>query len=141
MVLDKSLVIQLYQAYKKSGVCFYLEKFTNDMSKVYGNADMALSRAGASTIYELCLFGIPAVLVPYPHARDNHQQKNAEIIAETGGAIIMDDKDLQNKDHFVNTIKKISIDRERKKGMSQAMVRAVPHDGAEKIIEAIREII
>lgn len=67
--------------------------FINDMASAYAITDLAVCRAGATSIAELTACGIPAILVPYPHATADHQTKNAEALVRAGGArMIADDK-------------------------------------------------
>jgi UDP-N-acetylglucosamine--N-acetylmuramyl-(pentapeptide) pyrophosphoryl-undecaprenol N-acetylglucosamine transferase len=68
--------------------------YLNDMSDAYASADLVLARAGASTLGELAAIGKPAVLVPYPHAAENHQYANATMVAKAGAAVIVDDREL-----------------------------------------------
>ncbi len=68
--------------------------YLHDMSDAYAAADLVLARAGASTLGELAATGRPAVLVPYPHAADDHQRANAERFAASGAAVVLDDRDL-----------------------------------------------
>ena len=68
--------------------------YLHDMTDAYAAADLVLARAGASTLGELAATGKPAVLVPYPHAADDHQRANAESVAAAGAAVVADDRDL-----------------------------------------------
>lgn len=65
--------------------------FVEDMSDAYAVADVAVSRAGATTIAELSVLGIPSVLVPYPHATAQHQENNALALARSGAAVVVED--------------------------------------------------
>jgi len=69
------------------------EAFVNDVYGDFGAADLALTRAGASTLAELSLFGLPSVLVPYPHATGNHQELNAREMSEAGAAELLVERD------------------------------------------------
>ena len=69
--------------------------YLHDLSDAYAAADFVLSRAGASTLGELAATGKPSVLVPYPHAADDHQRFNAEMVAKAGAAIVVDDRELE----------------------------------------------
>jgi UDP-N-acetylglucosamine--N-acetylmuramyl-(pentapeptide) pyrophosphoryl-undecaprenol N-acetylglucosamine transferase len=63
--------------------------FIDDMGSVYREADFVLSRAGASTIAELCALGIPALFIPFPYATHNHQEKNAKALVEADCAFML----------------------------------------------------
>ncbi len=68
--------------------------FISDMAQAYGWADVVICRAGALTITELCAAGVGAILVPYPHAVDDHQTANAQFLVAAGGALIVQQRDL-----------------------------------------------
>jgi UDP-N-acetylglucosamine--N-acetylmuramyl-(pentapeptide) pyrophosphoryl-undecaprenol N-acetylglucosamine transferase len=68
--------------------------FLGDMSLAYAAADVVVCRAGATTIAELTVLGLPSVLVPYPHATADHQQANAEALVTVGAAVSIADDEL-----------------------------------------------
>ncbi len=68
--------------------------YLHDMTDAYAAADLVLARAGASTLGELGATGKPALLVPYPLAADDHQRANAEMVARSGAAVVVDDREL-----------------------------------------------
>lgn len=86
----------LNQAYKKLGIKAALYSFFDAMQFAYGAADLAISRAGATTVSELIFFKLPSILIPYPYAY-KHQYKNASILAGLGTSIIINDEDLEEK--------------------------------------------
>ena len=65
--------------------------FTNQMADTIAAADVVIARAGASTLAELCVLGRPAILLPYPYHRDQHQRTNALVLVERGAAVLIDD--------------------------------------------------
>ncbi len=69
--------------------------YLDDVSDAFAASDLILARAGASTLGELAATGKPAVLVPYPHASDDHQRHNAMVVAEAGAAVVVDDRELR----------------------------------------------
>ncbi len=73
---------------------YLLLPYLNDMELAYAAADVAVTRAGASTIAELAVTGVPSILVPYPYASEDHQRKNAELFAHRGAAVIIADANL-----------------------------------------------
>jgi UDP-N-acetylglucosamine--N-acetylmuramyl-(pentapeptide) pyrophosphoryl-undecaprenol N-acetylglucosamine transferase len=68
--------------------------FIDTMADAYAAADVVVCRAGATSLAELTVLGVPSVLVPYPHATGDHQTRNAEALAQAGGATVIADDDL-----------------------------------------------
>ena len=96
------------QAYKSRGINATVGPFFEDMAGPYSNADLAVCRAGATTVSELMALGKPAIFVPFPFAANNHQELNARYVADAGGAEVILEKDLKGAvlaerlDHFVS---------------------------------------
>jgi len=87
----------LYEArYREANLPVKVFAFINNIDQAYAAADMIIARAGAATITELGLLGLPSVLVPYPFA-GNHQKYNADVLADRGAALIVEQKDLTKK--------------------------------------------
>jgi UDP-N-acetylglucosamine--N-acetylmuramyl-(pentapeptide) pyrophosphoryl-undecaprenol N-acetylglucosamine transferase len=82
-------------AYQQAGISARVEAFVDDMPAAYGWADLAICRAGALTVSELAAAGLAAVLVPYPHAIDDHQTRNAEWLVSCGAAVLMPQPELE----------------------------------------------
>jgi UDP-N-acetylglucosamine--N-acetylmuramyl-(pentapeptide) pyrophosphoryl-undecaprenol N-acetylglucosamine transferase len=76
-------------AYQAARVNARVEAFIEDMAAAYAWADLVLCRAGALTITELAAAGVGSILVPYPHAVDDHQTRNARFLADAGAAVLM----------------------------------------------------
>jgi len=77
------------KAYKRAGVQADIKPFIDEMDRQYGNADLVICRAGALTIAELAAAGVASILIPYPHAVDDHQASNARFLSERGAALIL----------------------------------------------------
>lgn len=84
----------LKAAYAESGVPAQCVPFIEDMAQAYAWADLVICRAGALTIAELAAAGVPAILVPYPHAVDDHQTGNAKFLVHAGGAFLCPQSEL-----------------------------------------------
>ncbi len=84
-----SLFEETEQAYRQAGVRAQVTPFIEDMAKAYGWADLVICRAGALTLAELTAVGIGAILVPYPHAVDDHQTANAQYLVQAGAALLI----------------------------------------------------
>ena len=80
--------------YNAAAVSARVEPFISDMAAVYSAADLIVSRAGATTLAEVTIFGRPAILVPYPYAADDHQRHNARYLAEHGAALMATEAEL-----------------------------------------------
>jgi len=83
------------EAYRKAGFRAEVVEFTDDLPPRYAWADLAVCRAGALTVAELAVAGLPALLVPYPYAADDHQAANARALAECGGALVLGSRPLE----------------------------------------------
>ncbi|MEW5887503.1 MAG: undecaprenyldiphospho-muramoylpentapeptide beta-N-acetylglucosaminyltransferase [Pseudomonadota bacterium] len=79
----------LRAAYAKAGVVAELVDFIDDMAARYGAADLVICRAGALTVAELAAAGVASILVPYPHAVDDHQTGNARFLADAGAGVLL----------------------------------------------------
>ncbi len=80
-----------------------LVEFIDDMAGAYAAADVVVCRAGATSIAELTVLGLPSVLIPSPHATADHQRENAHALARTGGAAVIDDAELTGE-RLVDTL-------------------------------------
>src|ERR1700704_685263 len=87
-------VDSLRQAYSAAGVAAKTPAFIEDMAAAYAEADLVVCRAGATTVAELAAAGVASVLVPYPHAVDDHQTANARFLADAGAAILAPQSEL-----------------------------------------------
>jgi UDP-N-acetylglucosamine--N-acetylmuramyl-(pentapeptide) pyrophosphoryl-undecaprenol N-acetylglucosamine transferase len=97
---------EICQMYKENELSPEIFPFIKDMAQAYDWADLVIGRSGAMTVSELSATGMPSILIPYPHATDNHQWFNAQFIAKKGGTEVILDKDLK-LEILVKTIKKI----------------------------------
>ncbi|MBX3680430.1 MAG: UDP-N-acetylglucosamine--N-acetylmuramyl-(pentapeptide) pyrophosphoryl-undecaprenol N-acetylglucosamine transferase, partial [Rhodocyclaceae bacterium] len=84
----------LQENYAKAGVSGELLPFIDDMAERYGAADVVLCRAGALTVAELAVAGAASILVPLPHAVDDHQTGNARFLSDRDGAILLPQPEL-----------------------------------------------
>jgi UDP-N-acetylglucosamine--N-acetylmuramyl-(pentapeptide) pyrophosphoryl-undecaprenol N-acetylglucosamine transferase len=115
---------QTRAAYVSSGVDpsrWKVEAFLTDMPGEYAAADLVLARAG-STIAELCAAGKPSVLVPLPTAADDHQRKNAEVLASAGAAVMLLQKDA-TPEAMEQMLVDLLLDGERRRQMAEAAKR------------------
>jgi UDP-N-acetylglucosamine--N-acetylmuramyl-(pentapeptide) pyrophosphoryl-undecaprenol N-acetylglucosamine transferase len=117
-------------------VKLWARRFIADMGDAYALADLVVCRAGAMTISELAACGLPAVLIPYPHAARNHQAHNAEMLAEAGAAVIIADAHLDG-DELARTVDELLSDKRRLREMSVNALRAARPEAADKVADAL----
>ena len=134
---DLKMVID---GYKKAGVRVNVKPFFTRMEKVYEQSDFLVSRAGATTLSEIAVLGKPAVLIPYPHAADDHQTKNAEFYVQGGGAIMYQEKELTGS-LLATAIAELVSDKEKLESMGRAMTELSWPDAPEKIVACCLELL
>jgi UDP-N-acetylglucosamine--N-acetylmuramyl-(pentapeptide) pyrophosphoryl-undecaprenol N-acetylglucosamine transferase len=83
--------------YRRENIPAHVAAFHHRMEEVYSAADFAIARAGAASLAELAAFGLPALLVPYPYAADDHQTRNARIFVRGKAALLLKEADLSGE--------------------------------------------
>jgi len=126
------------EAYAKAGVEARVVPFIEDMAGTYGWADLAVCRAGALTLAELTAAGLGAVLVPFPHAVDDHQTRNAEALVAAGAAELIQERDL-NVEQLAQRLDALLADRARLLAMAAAARTLAKPDAATVIAAACLE--
>lgn len=106
--------------YRAADVPAECSAFIKDMASVYRQADLIISRAGATTVAELAIAGKPAIFIPYPFAADNHQEINAREMAEAGAALSFRQADLTAA-KLAEAIEPLLESPERRAAMGAAM--------------------
>lgn len=109
----------------------------HEMGLAFAAADLAVSRSGASTLAEFPLFGLPAILVPYPHAW-RYQKVNADYLAERGAAQVMEDARMTTE--LLPVIRQITTDPARLAQMRDCAAALAQPDGAERIAEELARL-
>ncbi len=101
----------------KNAKNYVQKKFTSEIPALIQNCDLVISRSGAGTINELIETEKPSILIPYPYSKNNHQEKNAIILAENGGSILMNQNKI-SKEIFEETLGRI-FKKKLKNGKNQ----------------------
>jgi len=125
--------------YARAGMPARVEAFIEDTASAYRDADFVVGRAGATTLAELAVAGLPAALIPYPHAADDHQSANARFFADAGGAVVLAQAET-SAGRLAECIAKILTDGDRLAAMGQAMRRLGRPDAAREITHLIAEL-
>ena len=124
-----------YQSYKSINLdSVKILDFIEDMNKAYSACDLLVARAGATTIAELSVLGIPSILIPSPHVAENHQYFNAKSLADNNAAILIKDSDV--KDVLKNKILEIIADKNLLKRLSENAKRISKPDAANIIAKS-----
>jgi UDP-N-acetylglucosamine--N-acetylmuramyl-(pentapeptide) pyrophosphoryl-undecaprenol N-acetylglucosamine transferase len=117
-------------------------EYLDDVHYAYSLADIAVARSGASSCFELALFGVPAIFVPYPFAADQHQQSNASPLEKAGAALIIRDAELTGA-RLVEALTTLLDDAALRASMSKAMrAWSKPNaaaDAADSILEVAKK--
>lgn len=110
------------------------------LAQALSAADVVLSRAGASTLNEIALFGKAAVFVPYPYAYADHQWHNAQELARLGGAVVFREGEL-NAQRLAGELLQLLNDERRLKQMGEANRRWSREDAAERVVQQVMEVV
>ncbi|GLR12602.1 UDP-N-acetylglucosamine--N-acetylmuramyl-(pentapeptide) pyrophosphoryl-undecaprenol N-acetylglucosamine transferase [Chitinimonas prasina] len=128
---------QLRAHYSEAGVAGVCVPFIDDMASAYAEADLVICRAGALTVSELSAVGVPAILVPYPSAVDDHQTGNAAYLADFGAAVLRQQSELSPA-WLAQQLKEMN--RTRLLAMAEAArTRALP-DATRVVADVIEEL-
>lgn len=125
--------------YRQSNINVRLSPFIEDMAAAYAWADLVLCRAGALTIAELACAGVASILVPYPHAVDDHQTFNARYLSDTGGAILVPQMQL-TPSYLAQLLARFHTSPERLLDMAEAARRRAQPDAASKVAALCKEL-
>ena len=87
---------RIRDAYAQLGLQFEVQEFFSNMASVYQRATIAIARSGATTLAELAIAGVPAIFIPYPEAKDDHQTLNAQHFVEAEAAFMVNSHDREN---------------------------------------------
>ena len=126
-------------AYAAARVPAEVVAFERDMPRRYREADLALCRAGALTVAELCMAGLPALLVPYPFAADDHQAANAQALADAGAARMLPSRPLETSD-LMTALRELMRAPETLRAMGLAAASRARPDAADTIVKTCAEL-
>jgi len=137
-----------YEDYKKYDGNFHLPTtfknvqvvaFIDRMDLIYAAADFVISRAGASSVSELCLVGKPTIFIPSPNVAEDHQTKNAKAIVDKNGALLLKENELEEK--FETTFTDLISNENLQKELSQNIKMLAKPNATKDIVEQIIKLI
>jgi UDP-N-acetylglucosamine--N-acetylmuramyl-(pentapeptide) pyrophosphoryl-undecaprenol N-acetylglucosamine transferase len=130
-----------YEAYKhlEARPNVHVVAFIDRMDLIYAAADFVISRAGASSVSELCLVGKPTLFIPSPNVAEDHQTKNAKAIVEKGGALLLRESELDAQ--FETTMVDLMQNEVLQHQLSDAMKRLGKPDATQAIVDEIIKLM
>ena len=123
---------EIRETLQSLGIRTRVQPFIPDMPALMERSDLVICRAGAGTLSELAVKGVPAILVPYPHAADDHQTHNAESVAGHGAARVVADRELSGNGLY-RLVMDLKSDPLQLKRMAEAMAKLAKPDAADRI--------
>jgi UDP-N-acetylglucosamine--N-acetylmuramyl-(pentapeptide) pyrophosphoryl-undecaprenol N-acetylglucosamine transferase len=114
---------------------YRLSALADDFADVLAAADLCVARAGGS-VFELAAAGLPSILVPYPHATGDHQRRNAEFARRAGGAVMVDDANLDAAE-LTRLVHELQADPARRAAMAAAMRGLARPDAAARVADEL----
>lgn len=131
---------QIMQAnYRREEIPAHVSAFCHRMGEAYSAADFALARSGAASLTELSFFGLPSLLIPYPHAAENHQTLNAEIFVKRGAAALLNEADTTGE-VLAETVRWLR-EPQRLAEMSASARSLTPEDAAGQVADVIERAV
>ena len=124
--------------YARLGIDARVDAYVEDMAEAYSWADLAVCRAGAMTLSELSAAGLPAILIPYPHAIDDHQTRNAQYLADADAAILLPQTEL-TADHLAAVLGGLLAEPGRLSGMAVRTAALARPEAATTVAEICLE--
>jgi UDP-N-acetylglucosamine--N-acetylmuramyl-(pentapeptide) pyrophosphoryl-undecaprenol N-acetylglucosamine transferase len=130
----EAMVAEVEQRYRALGVAAEVVAFIDDMARAYQGAALVIARAGATTLAEICTIGRAAVLVPYPHAAEDHQTRNARALESAGAAVTVPEPELR-ADDLGARVRALLADDAARQRMADAARRMGRPDAAAAIVD------
>jgi UDP-N-acetylglucosamine--N-acetylmuramyl-(pentapeptide) pyrophosphoryl-undecaprenol N-acetylglucosamine transferase len=125
---------QVAEAYRAAGIEANVTPFISNMASEYAKADLIICRAGATTIAEATACGKPCLFIPFPHAVDDHQRRNAEALLKMNACFMVLEQELKG-DHLATTIRELINDPETLRRTSEAAFGMARLDAAKIIVD------
>ena len=129
--------------YQELELSFVVEPFFHDMADLYSSADLVISRSGATTLSELACAQIPTILLPYPHAADDHQRANAQAFVDHDAAVLVEHTTPPEKtaDRLADVLRSLIDNAARRKQMGQAAKELAHPNAAQAFANVIESAI
>jgi UDP-N-acetylglucosamine--N-acetylmuramyl-(pentapeptide) pyrophosphoryl-undecaprenol N-acetylglucosamine transferase len=126
--------------YTERGIRGVVTPFIEDMAGTYAEVDLVVGRAGAGTVAELAVLGKPSILIPFPHAANDHQVTNARVLADGGGAVLLLQADLDGP-ILADLLERYSRDRTPLRRMSERALEKARPEAARAIVDGLEALM
>jgi len=133
---DEAALKQARDCYSQAGVKAEVMSFCDDMATFYSCGDLMIARAGAMTVGEAAICGMPSLFVPLPNAADDHQRYNAESLAQAGAACVLDQR-LVTAETLAVEVEQYLFNPGRLKKMSKAASAVAPNDAQQRQLDVL----
>jgi UDP-N-acetylglucosamine--N-acetylmuramyl-(pentapeptide) pyrophosphoryl-undecaprenol N-acetylglucosamine transferase len=130
---------EVVKAFEGNGLVA-VRSYVEEVYNAYAAADVAVARAGASSVFELATVGLPTIFVPYPYAADDHQRLNVEQLRADGAAVVVVDAELSGS-RLAGELRALLRDEARRSNMSKTMTGWVKQDSAAAAAGCIVELV
>jgi len=137
---DETARMQVESIYAGAGIKAEVLGFCDDMAGFYAKGDLMIARAGAMTVTEAAICGMPSLFVPLPHAADDHQRFNAESVAVAAGARVLDQKTM-TQETLAAELDGLMFDNGKLSRMSEAARAWAPFEARERQLDVLAEFL
>ncbi len=131
------------ELYQKFGIAATVSTFFDDVPRMLADTDLAISRAGGTTLAELAALAVPAILVPYERATDNHQRLNADVFAAAGAAKLLEPREIDRRldDRLAETVTELARNTQLRRRMTESMHDFARPLASRSVARTIREVL
>ena len=133
---------EVKQAVEGLDITYHAMDYDDDMSSLLAAADVVVGRAGAVSVAEFAAAGVPAICLPYPYHKDNHQRKNAQVLVDAGAAVIVDDNTdspAQTANDLLTALTDLLGNESKRTTMAVSARDIGTTDAAERILDSVTE--
>lgn len=130
------------ERYRKLGLRAAVVPFIANMPQVLDRTDLVICRAGGTTLAELAATGVPAILLPYPFAADDHQRRNADVFSAAGACLTLDERELPGNidDHLAGAVALLAGNPAKRAAMREAMRGLALPDATWDVATMVRQV-
>ncbi|HVF72166.1 MAG TPA: undecaprenyldiphospho-muramoylpentapeptide beta-N-acetylglucosaminyltransferase [Chthoniobacterales bacterium] len=122
--------------YRREKIPAYVAAFHHAMEEVYSASDLTIARSGAASLAELAAFSLPAILIPFPYAAEDHQTRNAEIFVRAGAAVLLKEADL-TAELLAQKVRELIGDPKKRQRFAEVSALLAPKNAAALVVETM----